>query len=186
MNLFFLALSVSTCAEMYCNKHVSKMIVELAQMLSTAHRVAGGDHPMLYRKTHVNHPMAIWVRTCRANYVYTVNLGMALCEEYYDRYGHTKGRQHATLERLQWLKDHYPRSWIAEAVPTKTKVKPKKTRFATLGLPEGCTPVPLCFGNHEECYGDDLVESYRKFYKASKASFAKWPEGREPDWWVSS
>ena len=30
-------------AEMHCNKHVVKMILETAQMLSTAHRVIDGD-----------------------------------------------------------------------------------------------------------------------------------------------
>ena len=39
MNIFFLDKSPKIAAQMMCNKHVVKMIVESAQMLSTAHRL---------------------------------------------------------------------------------------------------------------------------------------------------
>ena len=43
MNIFYLDRSVYRPAEMHCDKHVVKMILETAQMLSTAHRVLDGD-----------------------------------------------------------------------------------------------------------------------------------------------
>lgn len=43
MNLFYLHEDASICAQMHNNKHTVKMIVEVAQMLSTAHRVLDGD-----------------------------------------------------------------------------------------------------------------------------------------------
>ena len=39
MNIFYLHNDVKTCAQMHNDKHVVKMILEYAQLLSTAHRV---------------------------------------------------------------------------------------------------------------------------------------------------
>ena len=39
MNLFYLHKDPVQSAEMHCDKHVVKMIIEYAQMLSTAHRM---------------------------------------------------------------------------------------------------------------------------------------------------
>ncbi len=54
------------------DKLVPKMIVESAQMLSTAHRVldgdAGADAKLLYKKAYENHPSTIWVRKDAMNY----------------------------------------------------------------------------------------------------------------------
>ena len=40
-----------------------------------------------YRKTHVNHPISIWVRHNESHYNWTCNYGLALCAEYTRRYG---------------------------------------------------------------------------------------------------
>ena len=42
MNIFYLDFQTDKCAEYHCDKHVTKMIVEYAQLLSTAHRVLDG------------------------------------------------------------------------------------------------------------------------------------------------
>ena len=42
MNIFYLDEDPVTCARMHVDKHVVKMIVEYAQLLSTAHRVVDG------------------------------------------------------------------------------------------------------------------------------------------------
>ena len=43
MNIFYLDRDTKVAAEMHCDKHVVKMILESAQMMSTAHRVLDGD-----------------------------------------------------------------------------------------------------------------------------------------------
>lgn len=43
MNIFYLDRDVSKCAEYHNDKHVVKMIIEYAQLLSTAHRVIDGE-----------------------------------------------------------------------------------------------------------------------------------------------
>ena len=42
MNIFYLHEKPEVCAKMHCDKHVVKMIIEYAQMLSTAHRMLDG------------------------------------------------------------------------------------------------------------------------------------------------
>ena len=42
MNLFYLHKDPVESAELHCDKHVVKMIIEYAQMLSTAHRILDG------------------------------------------------------------------------------------------------------------------------------------------------
>ena len=80
MNIFYLDPDPKTCAQMHCDKHVTKMIIEYSQLMSTAHRVIDGEEyidnssgrkikrwklsdireDVLYKATHINHPSAIW------------------------------------------------------------------------------------------------------------------------------
>ena len=91
MNIFYLDRNPEIAAQMMCDKHVVKMILESAQMLSTAHRVLDGDGYAnkygLYKSTHKNHPSAIWARTNGENYVWLWNNFDALRSEYSYRYG---------------------------------------------------------------------------------------------------
>ena len=43
MNIFYLDNHTHRCAKQHCDKHVVKMIIEYAQLMSTAHRVLDGD-----------------------------------------------------------------------------------------------------------------------------------------------
>ena len=43
MNIFYLDTNPALCAEYHCDKHVLKMIIEYAQLLSTAHRILDGE-----------------------------------------------------------------------------------------------------------------------------------------------
>ena len=51
MNIFYLHNDPRTCAEMHLDKHVVKMILEYAQLLSTAHRVLDGTQSIRQSKT---------------------------------------------------------------------------------------------------------------------------------------
>ena len=89
MNIFYLSAYPDQCAEMHCDKHVCKMIIEYAQIMSTAHRVLDGEEyygrtkngrrikrwkmnsnleDILYKASHVNHPSNQWVRASWRNY----------------------------------------------------------------------------------------------------------------------
>jgi len=99
MNIFYLDRDPVIAAQMMCDKHVIKMILESAQMLSTAHRVLDGEEYAnkmgLYKLAHKNHPSTIWVRTSEDNYDWLWQHMCALMKEYTHRYG----KKHAT-ERL--------------------------------------------------------------------------------------
>ena len=54
MNIFFLDTDTKQCAKYHCDKHVVKMIVEYAQLLSTAHRMLDGEEYIGKSKTGRN------------------------------------------------------------------------------------------------------------------------------------
>lgn len=66
------------------DKRVVKMILESAQMLSTAIIEHGGIGP--YKITHKNHPCTVWARQTSANYKWLYDHFMALMNEYTHRY----------------------------------------------------------------------------------------------------
>ena len=84
MNIFFLDKRPDNAAEMHCDKHCVKMILEYAQMLSTAHRILDEDdaHPDLYKIAHKNHPSTIWVRSSKLHYDWLFRLFRMLSGEY--------------------------------------------------------------------------------------------------------
>ena len=72
MNVFYLDKDPVLAASYHCDKHCVKMIVESAQLLSTAHRLLDEDdaHSNLYKVAHKNHPSTIWVRSSLENYTW--------------------------------------------------------------------------------------------------------------------
>jgi len=120
MNIFYIDECPRTAAQMQCDKHVVKMIVESAQMLSTAHRLVDGveyfdqtsngrkirrwrledmRENVLYKSVHMNHPCTIWTRENSANYLWHYDHFIALCDEYTYRYG----KIHSTDTQLRVL-----------------------------------------------------------------------------------
>jgi len=61
------------------------MVLESAQLLSTAVHLCGGEAP--YKPNHVNHPCAIWTRQSKGNYKWLLQHFNALLTEYTARYG---------------------------------------------------------------------------------------------------
>ena len=158
MNIFYLSEYADEAAEMHCDKHVVKMILETAQLLSTAHRVLDGDEfadrEGLYKVTHINHPSAVWVRQSEGNYYWTLHLFSFLCAEYTKRYK----KIHKT-ERLLYSLAVFPDN-----------------------IPDGdFTPPPQCMP--DEYKNDCAVTAYRTYYKNDKADFAVWKYTQAPTWW---
>lgn len=86
MNIFLLDDNIQKCAEYHCDRHVVKMILEYAQLLSTACRANGLE--MGYKQTHLNHPSAKWARASEDNFLWLADLAGAVNDEYKHRYGH--------------------------------------------------------------------------------------------------
>lgn len=140
MNIFYLDTNPNTAAQLMCDRHVVKMILETAQLLSTAHYELDGASPA-YKPTHRNHPSAVWARASAANYAWLYEHMIALGAEYTRRYGKT----HKTiLEHAVGL----------SAVPSNI-------------ADDDYTHPPQCMP--DDCKGVDTVAAYQAYY-ALKAS----------------
>lgn len=156
MNIFVLHRDPFIAADMHCDKHVVKMILETAQMLSTAHRVHDGDvDPIMYKIAHKNHPSTKWICASNNNYNWAWCLFSGLCAEYRRRYN----KVHATETKLL-----------------------EKLRTPPKNIPVGhLTEIPQCMPEHYKC--SNVVQAYRNYYLGEKAGFAKWKLGNTPEWW---
>ena len=158
MNIFYLDRDPVVAAQMMCDKHVVKMILESAQMLSTAHRVLDGDEYAddtgLYKMAHKNHPSTIWARSGALNYDWLWRHMRALMREYTYRYG-----MHHATERLITPLAKYP-SNISFGAP--------------LSDPPQCMP--------DDCKDADTITAYRTYYIVEKLSFATWKRRTKPEW----
>ena len=157
MNIFYLDRDPKIAAQMHCDKHVVKMILESAQMLSIAHRVLDGDEIAdskgLYKMIHKNHPCAIWARTNSENYGWLWSLYDNLMKEYTYRYY----KHHASERMIHNL-------W---ALPQN--------------MPHGdFTDPPQCMPDY--CKNDDTVSAYQSYYIVEKSDFATWKRRVKPEW----
>jgi len=182
MNIFFLDDDPEKCAKMHNNSHCVKMILEYAQLLSTAHRVLDGyettvlsdsghkkkvwklhnhefDH-RLYSATHINHPCAVWVRQSSLNYTWLSILLRYLCAEYTYRYGKVHKVERDGLMDLLYY--NHPKN-----IKTGMMTEP------VLAMPE-------------DCKEDTAIQSYRSYYINHKQHLAKWNgkvNSRKEPWW---
>lgn len=181
MNIFILHEDPVIAAQMQCDKHVVKMILESAQMLSTAHRMLDGEkvkvpsksgkrmvakyvHPdpdldkILYGAVHHNHPCTVWTRETLGNYVWHYQHFVALADEYQYRYG----KRHLSDEKL---------------------------RDVLLGIPENIsigfrTDFALAMNHQPQCIIEgDPVESYRRYYHTKLEYMPMvWTRRPQPNW----
>lgn len=180
MNIFYLHTDPVICAMQHCDTHSSKMCVEYAQLLSTAHRVIDGEmvigrsksgsrikryvfqdttkDSLIYKASHANHPSNIWVRQSVENYNWLYQLWIALGAEYTYRYG----REHESLRKL---------SEVLETPPQNLKEN---------GFTQ---PTPAMKAYPHCIIPNDSVSSYRNFYREDKKEFAKWSKREIPEWW---
>lgn len=99
MNIFVLDNDVAKCAEYHCDKHVVKMILESAQILSTVCRQSGLD--VGYKPTHSHHPCTIWAGESLDNWIWLRNLTASLNAEY--RYRYEKSNNHKSYDLVATL-----------------------------------------------------------------------------------
>ena len=151
MNIFVLDKDLATCAAYHCDKHVVKMILESAQLLSTACRASGLDQG--YKSTHLNHPCAKWARASEDNFLWLADLAHYLNQEYKNRFKHNVN--HKSFDVIQTL-----------SLPDLPKV--------------GLTEHPKCMPDEYKL--EDVVSSYRNYYKLGKASILTYNHSERPNW----
>jgi len=120
MNIFVLDENPYLAAKYHCDKHVVKMILETAQILSTVMDKKGKWQSWMYKPTHRNHPCVIWAED-ETNFAWLSWLGMFLCYEYHTRYD----KFHKTKDILQQFNEgvelRTPREFVL-CMPDECKI----------------------------------------------------------------
>ena len=159
MNIFFLHKDPQWAANALCDKHVPKMLLESAQMLSTAvHQHQGDIDPdNLYKKAYPNHPMTKWVGFNRDCFRWALENAVFISQEYCKRFK----KLHKSSAVINTI---YDNNYIDDIPDGFFKEPPQ------------CMP--------DEYKDKDYVVAYRKYYMGAKAYFAKWERGvSAPEWW---
>lgn len=155
------------------------MILESAQLLSTAHRVLDGvqgvklssngrsikiwtlldwREDVLYKTAHYNHPCAVWARQSKDNYFWLESLLKALYNEYTARYNRTHLTQTKLEDALCFAPDNIP-------------------DIGFIDPPQAMDLYPQC-----KVPGDP-VQAYRNYYKEIKVDLAFWNHSPKPYWY---
>lgn len=175
MNIFFVDRDPEIAAQQLVDKHVVKMILESAQLLSTAHRVLDGEEytdsssgrnikrwklfdqreNVLYKATHINVSSAIWCRSSIENYSWLVEHFFGLIHEYNYRYD-------------KWHKCYGDLSYLLQSPPKN--------------LDEYDFTEPPCVMDKEFIISSDPVENYRNYYRNGKSDLHSWKNREKPEW----
>lgn len=160
MNIFHLSKDPRECAEFLGDKHCVKMVLETAQMLSTACHHVEYYPEGIYKPSHQNHPMTIWVRSDAAHFLWTFDLYTYLLEEYTFR----RDKVHKSASLIDSFLDHPFCHLNWDAVGKMH-------------------PPPLCMP--EEFHRDDYVEAYRLYYAHKyRQGIVQYNWGREMPGWL--
>ncbi len=175
MNIFYLSHDPIQSARWMVDKHVVKMILESAQLLSTAHRVLDGmmvnglsatgrkkktwilpdsRESTLYQSTHINHPSAVWCRQSIQNYTWLSDHLYALLDEYTYRYE----KRHKCTDI----------AYLLQSPPFALKAW-------------DWTPMPSAMAD-EYKISDDALTNYRNYYKIGKSKMHAWKKRDKPEW----
>ena len=121
MNILVLDRNADQCARYHVDRHVTKRIVESAQMLCTVVNRHGGNSP--YKSTHTNHPCTLWAGRSLSNWEWLRSLAIALNREYkhrFDREDHAAASVVRGLQRPRLPKEGLTE--FAQVLPEKYRV----------------------------------------------------------------
>ena len=166
MNIFVLDENPKIAAQMHCDKHVVKMVVELYQQLGSAlrrHEVTDDQMPLTKKGTplkggYKDHPCTRWTGDTRENFLWACHHALSLSDEYTYRYG----------------KDHFCHDGILQMT----------TMY--WAIPSG-NRTPFAQAMPDEFKNRDAVQAYRDYYNVNKRETitCEWAKGRpEPTWWT--
>lgn len=189
MNIFVLDTDPVVAARQHNDKHVVKMILESAQLLSTAHRMVDGmpyedrtannrriqrwrhvdetRESILLKASHVNHPCNVWVRSHEAHYQWLFRLFAELNEEYTRRYN----KEHAYSVRR-----HAGLYFTLGCTPSKLL----QSRTAPTAPPQAMPDI-YKVTNPQDPWGA-TVEAYHRYYRGAKTAFSTWKNQPAPAW----
>lgn len=161
MNIFVLSTDARESAAMLCDKHICKMAIESAQMLSTAIaerlEIDTDKSIGLYSPAYRHHPCTLWVGESIENFDWLVEHALEICYQFLLRFGHRHASEaiikHAAIYAP--LFDRIPRTEFVQCMPDFYK-------------------------------GQDPVDAYRRYYRTEKSRFATWKNTQPPYWWTKA
>ena len=178
MNIFYMHRDAKQCARMHNDKHIVKMILEYAQLLSTAHRILDGKlvdgvsksgrkakryelpdarDGVLYTATHSNHPSAVWARSSEVSYRWLFSLWIQCMDEYTHRYG----KEHASSRLIEALNKD-----------------PSNIKYGV-----DFTEPPPAMPEHYRVPGN-AIQSYHNYYIGDKRDMSRWTNREMPLWFA--
>lgn len=188
------------------DKHVVKMVLETAQLLSwivwnyvpdkakqwcEARLLGNAGIYAAASKGHAKHPVLLWMKKHRNNWNIAVKHGVSLCEEYTKRYG----RVHKSQAVIEFCRDNFVEGEDGNMPSDQTQ----PVQRSPAHNPHGVTlPLPQCFGKSwthlrrdafRGATADDsvlpAVVAYRDYYVKDKARFSRWTSpAKEPKWFT--
>jgi hypothetical protein len=162
VNFFYLDTNPKKCAEYYCNKHVLKIPIEIAQILSKIHHElqSGINYESIYKNSLVVKNTLgpyIWAIESLENYLWTCNLGIELINEFKLRYNK---ESHKTEDILKFLLYNPPK--LPKIGITKFRGTNRYDMF--------------------QYVSKDPVECARYNYAEMKCANDKWTKREIPNW----
>ena len=155
MNIFVSDLSPKESAINLDDKRVVKMVLESAQILSTAMNEKGITKGP-YRSTHINHPSCVWASQNSENFRWLTEHFYWLCMEYEYRYN----KEHKCFAMYEIFKE----------VDTEFKLSEKMTPFPNCTTFKDIKEVTLAYRKY-------LVQKWE-----NDKRFPRWTNRTKPIW----
>lgn len=180
MNIFYFDNDPECCAMQYIDKHVIKMILESAQILSTVYRLKRGQettilqngrrvkkfiidditlNSQLYQATHIHHPAVQWTLFSYQNFIFLKQLMIAINNEYQWRYNHTT--PHKSMFILDYIQNLSLKDFEQDQMTT-----------------------PISCMDQQYIISDSPIINYRNYYIHAKSQFATWKKRESPHWFL--
>ncbi len=198
MNIFVLDRNPEIAASYHCDRHVVKMIVEYAQLLSTAHRLIDGQRYSWNAKLPNGRSKVITFMKLEGEHVelcYDDTTSKYAVEVFDRKCYNLTHYNHPSAVWARTTDSNY--IWLVELF--KCVLHEYKKRYGKIhasnkllefflnapkNIPRGqLTPFALAMPDQYKV--DDEVISYQNYYVGDKARFAKWTNTPVPEWFSS-
>jgi hypothetical protein len=171
MNIFCLDQNPTTAAQFNCDKHVSKIVLEIAQMTANCFslddlKTAPPNSLGQPRKhSYFNHPVSKWMRETLGNLFWSLDHAIALeSERIYRGYN-----PHFSMRFIRWVADNFDKSIVPDG---------NQSEFAI-----AISPTMKC-RQHPLFNSLNAVGKYRLYYMYDKP-FVTWTRRGKPEWFIN-
>lgn len=202
MNIFFLAPDPAEAAVFHCDKHVVKMVLESAQMLSTAHRMLNGVATLVTAPNGRQRQLYLlpgekprfelhvideetglqgWVLVIDNSLCYSATHAGHPCSKWVLE----SATNYRWLYRLMIELDKERQYRFTPELGKTIRELGDFLSRPPAGLSESGMTTPAQ-AMPVECKRDDPVSAYRAYYIAHKQHIAAWSKRPTPSWFVST